>query len=271
MDHFLITRFNIKVGDWNTTRSGMEVNNTDWLVHRFELFEKYCLPSVMNQSNQDFVWLIFFDTSTPDYFLNKIGRLKNDYQNLKPVFIDGIRQFIPELVRQIKNHGKSDHVITSRVDNDDLLHRDFIKTIKYLGLPSDQLIIDLQRGYQMTEVDAILEIRNYSHQFNPFISLVESRKDFQTVMNKNHRDWKKALNIKIFNKRPLWVELIHDRNKLNSIRDNLTMVFKIDLSDFGLTEHLRLHSPFFIALNNMKIKMKRVLVKAKRKFTVSTF
>ncbi len=48
---YIITRFNLKVEAWTTTKNDQKVRTEDWLKHRFELFEKYCLPSVVNQKN----------------------------------------------------------------------------------------------------------------------------------------------------------------------------------------------------------------------------
>ena len=57
--HFLITRFNLKKKGWETTKNNEKIQTEEWLRHRFELFEAYCLPSVINQSNQDFIWYVF--------------------------------------------------------------------------------------------------------------------------------------------------------------------------------------------------------------------
>jgi hypothetical protein len=73
--HFLLTRFNLRVEDWATTKNGDQVLNDAWLMDRFRLFESYCLPSVKNQSNQDFTWFVFFDKNTPDKFKCKLGQL----------------------------------------------------------------------------------------------------------------------------------------------------------------------------------------------------
>jgi len=55
MKHFLLTRFNLRNEEWITTRDGGAVLTEEWLIQRFELFENYCLPSVMNQKNKNFL------------------------------------------------------------------------------------------------------------------------------------------------------------------------------------------------------------------------
>ena len=58
--HFLITRFNLN----RTAR---------WLEHRFEVFERYCLPSVAAQTATDFRWLCLFDAATPEPYRRRIA------------------------------------------------------------------------------------------------------------------------------------------------------------------------------------------------------
>ncbi|WP_288368685.1 glycosyltransferase [uncultured Roseivirga sp.] len=163
MNHFLITRFNIRVDDWTTTRDGYQVNQTDWLEHRFRLFMDYCWPSVLNQSDQNFTWLVFFDTTTPEQFKVLNENLVLKYPNFCPIYVDGIRSFLPSLRRELMERTNTDYLITSRIDNDDLIHRDFIKRVKEEAKPSGQLVIDMQRGYQLINKSKIFEVRNYIH------------------------------------------------------------------------------------------------------------
>lgn len=74
--HFIATRFNLKIEEWNTAKDGSVVLTEKWLEERFNLFEKYCFPSVANQSIKNFYWLIFFDVSTPDIFKNELRNIQ---------------------------------------------------------------------------------------------------------------------------------------------------------------------------------------------------
>lgn len=66
IQHFILTRFNLLI--FNKNKEGKKVRTIKWLEHRFMLFEKYCLPSVKNQTCQDFQWIVLFDSSTPERF-----------------------------------------------------------------------------------------------------------------------------------------------------------------------------------------------------------
>lgn len=264
MDHFLITRFNLKVKDWTHTRDGHSVDQQEWLSHRFELFEQYCLPSVKNQTNQEFKWLVFFDTDTPKIYKEKNEQIAESYPTFIPIYLSGIEQFNKEIGNIIFNHSASEYIITSRLDNDDLLHKDFIQTIKENSRYSDELIIDFERGYQLIDKTKGFEIRNYIHFLNPFISLVERRGNLQTVMARNHRDWFNAKELIKISDKAMWVENVHAKNKLNGARLNITLSTKKDLKDFGLTNELELPNLSHVLMTNLRIKFKRLSIKLKR-------
>lgn len=76
--HFIFTRFNEGwLDNDRLTQSGKPVNTDVWLKERCKLFEKFCLPSMMYQSNQNFTWLILFDKRTPEDILLKYDKIEN--------------------------------------------------------------------------------------------------------------------------------------------------------------------------------------------------
>ncbi len=56
VQHFLFTRFNLRNESWNSTKNANPVLTEEWLEKRFDLFERFCLPSVKAQINQNFRW-----------------------------------------------------------------------------------------------------------------------------------------------------------------------------------------------------------------------
>ena len=57
--HYILTRFNLC--GRNRDKSKQSTLTKEWLHHRIKLFETYCLPSIKQQTNQNFKWLILFD------------------------------------------------------------------------------------------------------------------------------------------------------------------------------------------------------------------
>jgi len=93
MKHFLFTRFNLRNEDWITAQDGAAVLTEEWLTQRLELFQKYCYPSVMNQKNNNFLWVILFDVNTPKGFRKNIEKLSNKERNFKALYLNRIKNF----------------------------------------------------------------------------------------------------------------------------------------------------------------------------------
>ena len=64
IQHFVITRFNLRTAYSGTDRHGKPVLGPSWMHERIELFERYCLPSMVHQVNQNFTWLVLLDEAT---------------------------------------------------------------------------------------------------------------------------------------------------------------------------------------------------------------
>lgn len=54
-EHLIITRFNLNL--YARDKHDAPTRTERWLEHRFEIFERYCLPSVAAQTNPNFRWL----------------------------------------------------------------------------------------------------------------------------------------------------------------------------------------------------------------------
>ncbi len=115
------------------------------------------------------------------------------------------------------------------------------------------MIIDLRSGYSITLGKSYSEIRKYYSCFNPFISVVETTNNFETIISKMHHDWESSNNIVVFNEMNLWIELVHKENKINSTKKNLKRIYKINNSSFGLVNVKFKEQPFLVFKSNMKL------------------
>jgi len=264
--HFLITRFNLKKKGWETTKNNEKIQTEEWLRHRFELFELYCLPSVINQSNQDFIWYVFFDISTPELYRKKVDAIAENYQNFRPFYIDG-REGLEESVMQEmkKDIKKEEFVITSRLDNDDIIHKDFIQSIQKSFQPVSNTVIDLREGYQLILDKNRNEIREYIHPFNQFVSLIEKSRNFRTVLDQMHYSWVTSDNIVVYDKKRLWIEIVHQKNKANATKYNMPKAYGLEYKEFQLRENdFKLENRAIIALSNMILSIKLSAIKLLR-------
>jgi len=215
--HYIITRFNLRRKDWNTTKNNEVVLSDSWLKERFELFENYCFPSVKNQTNQNFKWLVFFDTNTPNNYKNKINKLVDDYKNFQPFFIDGMELFIPSIIKNVSHLDDKKYIITSRLDNDDCLHKDYVSIVQSYFNKQNYMAIDIVDGYGM-KIGNKVRLGKMRHAYNPYISLIERKENFKTVWHKGHTHWKYEKNIFEVKNKPSWLTIIHQKNKSNRFR-----------------------------------------------------
>ena len=257
MKHFIGTRFNLINENWKTSKDGCQVLNEEWLEHRFYLFEKYCFPSVINQNNRNFYWFIFFQKDTPKKFKRRFDLLTKDHPFITPHYIDGMKSLNKSFKRIISSYLTKDDktVLTTRIDNDDAIHKNFIGTIQELAINHNNAVIDIRNGYQVNVKKNLLECRNYYTYFNPYISLIESTQNYNTVYSKMHYEWKELENIISFDKSPLWMEIVHQKNKLNDVKYDLPLTNNFKLNDFGISEDYKRRSKFYVFFNNKKTKL----------------
>lgn len=206
----LLTRFNCRFdAPWTSVAL-----QTDWLSARFELFERYCLPSVLQQTQPAFTWIIFFDRATPEPFKSRAYALASD--NIRPVFVDYLTG---DLVRStIRDHIPThcSHVITSRLDNDDGLAIDYVERVLSAYRPADTpeylnitkgVILHRGRIYQ----------RRDAH--NAFVSLAEPVEGtIQGVWARVHTEIHHHAPVRQISGGPGWLQVVHGANISNKVR-----------------------------------------------------
>ena len=230
--HYIITRFNLRKVDWTTTKSNQKVLSDSWLEERFELFENYCFPSVKNQSNQDFKWLVFFDNNTPDKYKQKIEEYKMLFENFYPFFINGMDNYLTSINDNVVLLDDKKYIITSRLDNDDSLNENYCEVVQSYFDEQTYMAIDIIDGFTMQVGDKI-RLGYKKHLYNPFISLIEAKKNFKSVWYRDHTAWKYENKIiRVENKR-LWLSIIHENNKVNEFTGYGNVNFD-SISDFGI-------------------------------------
>ena len=212
--HFLITRFNLRQPDWKTTKNNIPVLTEEWHRNRFELFIKYCFHSVSNQTNKDFEWLVYFDTTTPKKYKLVIDELDEKLTNFKPIFVDGMEQFLPGIKSYVSNFNQ-EYIITSRIDNDDCLSKDYIDAVQKQFNQQNFTAIDFIDGYTI-QTSPNIKIGKRFDQYNPFISLIEKNDDPKTVWAIRHSHWKREKNIVQIKNHRTWTAVIHQENKINA-------------------------------------------------------
>ncbi|CAI8833693.1 glycosyltransferase [Chryseobacterium sp. IT-36CA2] len=240
--HVIMTRFNVPTKGWNETRSGFKPLTEEWLDDRFRLFRTYVLPSYKNQTNQNYIWLTFFDVNTSDKFRKIIKEIEAEYPTFKAVFVEDFDVMKTKAVEVIPQYFTPDtkFVITSELDNDDMLHQDYIKTVQELFKPVHDLVIDLRKGYQLTMLPGRKAVVNvYNDVVNPFVSLAESVDNFKTMLKERaHNSYRHYPNFSVENSKEMYIQIIHQYNLMN-ITFKHKAVHEVDFSEYGMTEETK--------------------------------
>jgi len=221
--HLLLTRFNLNFSSYfETDKIGKKVRTAEWLQHRFDLFEKYCFPSVKAQTNQNFKWFVLFDACTPDTYKKKIDQYKV-YDNFIPFFIRPDEYWLNTINKEINSRNPSaQYIMTTRLDNDDAIHFRFMEEMKSYFSETDDYFIRFLNGYQWNvNLNILTEFfEEWGNHFSSRIEKVRSDK-IQKVLGIDNTKITK-LNVPIIDikekRKRLWLEIIHDKNLCNHYR-----------------------------------------------------
>ena len=247
--HFIITQFNLR--NFPLSNNHDYESWLEWTRKRIELFKAYCLPSIINQKCKAFKWLIYFDTDTPEEFNIFLNTLRS-YSFIHICYSKGIEDFEASYAEEVKKRTEisTKWIITTRVDNDDCLHRDAVDIIQKNLTERDGFLISLASGYLLNIKDRTLS--HYYYPMSPFITIIEANNgDIKGIFGKGHTKYDslrlyvfKEIWLEYFNKKarrsrfilskPLWIQTVHGENVSNSFHRGLPVVRKMDLRDFSI-------------------------------------
>ena len=134
-----------------------------------------------------------------------------------------------------ENASDKKFLITSRIDNDDCIHKDFINEIQKQFNEQDFLAIDTINGYTL-QVEPSFILGKKEHIFNPFISLIERNDNPKTVWHYVHNMWKKEPRLIHLTEKRLWLSIIHGKNKVNEFDGYGNIKWNDINSDFVISE-----------------------------------
>ncbi|RNC86872.1 MAG: hypothetical protein ED556_05465 [Winogradskyella sp.] len=265
--HYIITRFNIKSQGWTKDKNGNTVNDLAWLKHRYNLFDMFCLPSMVSQSEKNYQWLVFFDKETPEEFRRKNEKISKQLKQFKPFYVDGFLDFENSLRAYITKDSKSDYVLTTRFDNDDCFHENALKVIQQSFSPKHNTVIELANGLTM-QISSETKLAKRNNVFSgPFITLVEKTQDsieLQTVYDCEHTEWENRAEFTTIDNGYYWLQTIHDANITNRLYQDLTFNKKfLGGFHFNYKPKFKLSYIVFVIFKNLGV------FKIKRRFSIN--
>lgn len=212
---------------WESDKQGNIILDSAWLEERFTLFENFCMPSMVAQTCKDFEWWVIFDENTDPYYKTRIQDIQLKFKNFKPKFERSYDTFEANLPIKLQNsliRERINWLITTRLDNDDMLAKDTIKVLQKGFDFKTESLLEIPWGYTL-ELNSVPKpkLRRVRMELNPFISYAEEVKidsAIKTVYFNQHTEWGDVKSIIISNKAH-WVQIIHEKNLFNRISGEL--------------------------------------------------
>ena len=235
INHFILTRFNVRL--YPKDKNGNDTLTPEWLENRFQLFERYTLPSLSAQTCKDFTWIILIDNRTPQVFKDRLNEHKKRCQNIQVIKLMtdkgnlSTKVFSEVIQNEMKNLYGNDYkdgkVLTTWMDNDDALAIDFVERLQQEAMAQPlkrPTFIAFHYGLQYFTQQNIAVRHRFKN--NHFISLIEKMQpgEFPKTVFGYGTHWyvytfEDRCDIhQVANRdKAAWIEVVHKRNVANDI------------------------------------------------------
>lgn len=147
MNTYIITRFSIL--DKEKKKFSCSENilfDENRLNYKFKCFELMTLPSIVNQTNQNYIWYIYTSEYLPNKYKNKLLTLIEKYKKIQCIFIKSFDDF------NKFNIEKEIEYCTIRLDDDDSLCLNFLEQLQKYKEHKNK-IINFPKGITYTIKD----------------------------------------------------------------------------------------------------------------------
>lgn len=230
--HFIITRFNIPTkyaGRKNTSMDNVDPKtNEKYLDYRMNLFDRYTFPSLKNQTNKNFKWLVLFSNQTPQKYKKRLQLFAEEFTNFCPLYLTDEEAYNFDIyLESVLNQYDCDTYITTRIDNDDAISINMIEEIQkyYKQECNENLLLSFTCGLQYTEKTKRFATQNIKG--NHFITMILTNPS-KTVISFPHNKIPKEITTVTMGekKKPMWIEVIHENNYANQTFFNIKNAVK---------------------------------------------
>jgi len=195
-----MTRFNVRVEE-----GGFKPPPESWLRERIEHFERFTAASMAAQTVSPDAWLVFCDASSPKWLITRLEQVATVH------LVEGMFGAEVAAAAVAAVAGQDLPLITTRLDNDDALARDYVEAIQREA-PADGFV-NFIHGVQLANG----KLYRRSDPSNAFISRVE-RSSAESVFAVPHRLILKRHRVLQVKTAPMWLQLIHGGNVANAAR-----------------------------------------------------
>jgi hypothetical protein len=206
--------------------------NENWLEERQRLFEHYCLPSVVlaERSSPSVTWVLLCAVDSPPSLRRFMAQVEQLHPWIVAMYVEEsvlISDIVDESLKQRTNK-PCQFLLTTRLDSDDAVGRDFVKDLRQAAERSLELesrgkrelpaLINFPFGCQTVQ-----ERLYFSADLgNPFISFLEERYEDEPIVScysGTHRDLHRSARTvrQLMTSGPSWLQVIHGSNEANVV------------------------------------------------------
>jgi hypothetical protein len=185
-----------------------------------------------------------FDEKTPLEYRSKIEDYKKECELFVPCFLSDSEKmdagsYLHGIILKLIEP-ETGYVVTTNLDTDDSLHSDFVAVLqKKIGDEPKVGVYSILWGIQYFPSKKMVIKMKYPHSH--FQSLCENcDSGFKTIKNFSHTKVRKIFPyIDVYDKRGLWLEVVHDSNISNTFRVTSRIKYRgiyrsFSLCDFGI-------------------------------------
>jgi hypothetical protein len=173
--------------------------------YRLDLFELTCYTSILNQIDKDFKHIII---SSPTVS-NSVKERMASYKNIEVIYYDDpaggilVHGISPILFQQCLSPKKNDKIITTNIDSDDMIRKDYTQTVR--GLVEQEkdfpLLLSPNNFYNIGKgFINYVEYKHTSSSFS-FVEEYDGVNDIKTCFRRYHPrmhcESKKVINMNI--------------------------------------------------------------------------
>jgi hypothetical protein len=213
--HAILTRFSVRADPAASPFSG------EWLAHRLELFEAYCLPSLAAQTCRDFVWFVFCDETTDSACLARLGHLGGEVEQLRVVVVTPGLPAYREVLATTRPQDRL--LVSTRVDSDDGSSTDLVARVQeyvpaFLASSQPAALLGFSRGVKWSEADGTLYATWNPHSAHlTLFERLDVQREPVTVQSGNHGFMQERYPLHVDAGPPVWLQVLHGGNVSNHV------------------------------------------------------
>jgi hypothetical protein len=150
------------------TRLGLGISSDAWFRQRFPIFKNMCFPSLAGQTRACDRWIVSCDIKAPAWLDDEFAILSEqmpalELRRIDPFVIGNLNPLNKNYLKSVVSH---DHVLTSRIDDDDCWRRDYVQRLQdvVVGMRArgfGKIGVTLYQGWEYSVAEDMLQDMPY--------------------------------------------------------------------------------------------------------------